>query len=223
MKQCKGEGQSICKRCWEIGLTTAAQWKACDLYMVDGYEGQYCYEHAKELEESLSKGKIMNREEILQEIQKTEEHLANMKKLLEDGDYDRWKPKAEGVYWYVNSRGEICCSHFCPIYKTDIARYQTFNCFQTREQCEAEADKILVRRKLEDIARRLNKGKEIDWNDHKYYKYAICFNFDKNEIDYLYCSSQKEQGVVYCLSNKFSRVAIQEIGEQRLRKYLIGE
>lgn len=66
------------------------------LYKVDGYDGIYCYKHAKELEESLSKGKIMNKVLLIERINelKTEEHLAQRKQQLaetemyikEDGD-----------------------------------------------------------------------------------------------------------------------------------------
>lgn len=162
----------------------------------------------------------MNKEEILQEIQKTEEHLANMKKLLDGCDYERWKPKTDGAYWYVDSRGVSCCSHFCPTCKTDTDRYQTFNCFQTREQAETEAEKILVRRQLEDIARRLNKGKKIDWENAHQLKYFIRLN------NGLYIDGKwvgRHQGTIYCLDKKFLDKAIEEIGEKRLMKCLRGE
>lgn len=165
----------------------------------------------------------MNKEEILNEIEKTKEHLANMEKMLEECECARWTPIDSEMYFFVDSYGKIVADMFCSADSIDSQRYKNYNCFQTREQAETEAEKILVRRMLEDIARRLNKGKKIDWDNHKPYKYSICFNSDKNEIDYLYCSSQKEQGVVYCLSNEFYKVAIQEVGEERLKKYLRGE
>ena len=49
----------------------------------------------------------MNKEEILKEIKKTEEHLATMKKMLEDYKYERWKPKKSEVYFYIDSDGAI--------------------------------------------------------------------------------------------------------------------
>ena len=47
----------------------------------------------------------MDKEEILKEIKKTEEHLATMKKMLEDCKYERWKPKKSEAYYYVASDG----------------------------------------------------------------------------------------------------------------------
>lgn len=217
MKQCKGEGQVICKRCWEIGLTTTAYWKACDLYMVDGYEGQYCYQHAKELEEKVVKGKIMNKQKILEEIQKTEEHLTNMKKMLEECEYERWKPKDCEKYWYVNEACNVCFANNAKD-EFDIDNINSYNCFKTREQAEAEAEKILVRRMLEDIARRLNKSQKLDWTKYQgKYFIELCHGEDLS-IDR--CTICKRQGTVYCLDETFLDVAIREIGKERLKNYL---
>ena len=43
MKKCMGEGQGTCRKCKQIN------WM-CFLYKVEGLEGSYCYECAKELE-----------------------------------------------------------------------------------------------------------------------------------------------------------------------------
>ena len=101
-------------------------------------------------------------------------------------------------------------------------RVKFYNCFKSEKQAEAEAEKILVRRQLEDIARRLNKGQEIDWNDNNQLKYCIGFDFPFNVIN-IGALYRKLQGSVYCLSDEFKDVAIQEIGEERLKKYFKGE
>lgn len=165
----------------------------------------------------------MNKQEILDEINKTEEHLANMKKMLEECEYERRKPKEYQPYWFVNSRGQGVDTFFVPTRDNDTKRFENFNCFQTREQAEAEAEKILVRRMLEDIARRLNKGKKIDWNDEKQTKYFIFLNCATQLIERDCNIRHKFQGVVYCLDTNFRKIAIQEIGEERLKKYLRGE
>lgn len=85
-----------------------------------------------------------------------------MEKMLEQCEYERWKPKYDEAYWYVNDGCYVYQSNY---YNDglDTNKIDTYNCFQTREQAEQEAEKILVRRQLEDIARRLNKGEKIDW------------------------------------------------------------
>lgn len=40
----------------------------------------------------------MDKKEILDEIEKTKEHLANMEKMLQECKYERWKPKQGEKY-----------------------------------------------------------------------------------------------------------------------------
>lgn len=169
----------------------------------------------------------MNKQEILDEINKTKEHLANMEKMLaeceyEQCEYKRWKPKYGQEYYYSSTSCQVFCLNW---YDTDAneEQYCAYNCFQTREQAETEAEKILVRRQLEDIAKRLNKNWKINWDDETQSKYFIYFDFSLDEIASFYRLYQKEQGVVYCLDKSFKDVAIQEIGEERLKNYLRGE
>ncbi len=156
----------------------------------------------------------MNKEEILNEINKTKEYLANMEKMLRECD-ERWKPQEDERYYYVNSWSEIESDNFNKAGYCDSRRYKFFNCFQTREQAKAETEKILIRRQLEDIARRLNKGQKIDWYNNSQKKYCIELYCD--EIVTKFCIAHKTQGTVYCLDKNFKDVAIQEIGEERLK------
>lgn len=162
----------------------------------------------------------MNKQEILNEINKTKEHLANLVKKLE-GCNERWKPNSCDPYYYIDAFGNVL-SQIESGHYSDNAFWENYNCFQTREQAEAEAEKILVRRQLEDIARRLNKGKEVDWNNEEQYKwyfvYNTTFGFETYSV-----SENTVQGVVYCLDKNFLNTAIKEIGEGRLIKYLRGK
>lgn len=163
----------------------------------------------------------MNKEEILNEIEKTKEHLANMEKMLEECECARWTPIDSEMYYFVDSYGKIVADMFCSADSIDSQRYKNYNCFQTREQAETEAEKILVRRMLEDIARRLNKGIKIDWYDNEQSKY--CIELYCNDIITNFYYGHKTQGAVYCLDENFKDIAIQEIGEERLKAHLRGE
>lgn len=163
----------------------------------------------------------MNKEEILKEIEKTKEHLANMEKMLKECS-ERWKPNDFSPYFYVDSCMKIEQSDFYSDTYIHRERYNTYSTFKTREEAEKEAEKILVRRMLEDIVRRLNKGQKIDWGSKSPRKYHLCID----KADYIYtndCYSTKYQGTIYCLDANFRDVAIREIGEERLKKYLRGE
>lgn len=164
----------------------------------------------------------MNKQELQNEINKTKEHLANMEKMLAECEYERWKPKNGEAYYSISETGSIIETRdwLGTIAKT---REEFYNVFQTREQAEAEAEKILVRRQLEDIARRLNKGEKIDWKGAYQDKYYIYLDTETDELIYGESIWSKDQGIVYCLDQDFLDVAIQEIGEERLKKYLRGE
>ena len=161
----------------------------------------------------------MNKKEILEEINKTKEHLANMEKMLEECENERWKPKYSDRYYYVSEECTAMESRAWAEYIVD-ERYRRYNVFKTEEEAELEAEKILVRRMLEDIARRLNKGEEIDWSDEGQTKHFIFFDCKTQLIERDGNLRNKIQGVVYCLDMDFCNVAIKEIGEGRLIKYL---
>ena len=163
----------------------------------------------------------MNKQEIIDKINKTKEYLTNLENMLKECESERWKPEPNEEYYYVN-QVSATSRDINNEFDIDAARYRAYNCFKTKKQAELEAEKILVRRQLEDIARRLNKGQEINWNDNNQLKYNIGFDFPL-EIISIGALYRKLQGSVYCLSDKFKDVAIQEIGEERLKKYLRGE
>lgn len=164
----------------------------------------------------------MNKQELQNEINKTKEHLANMEKMLAECEYKRWKPKRDEVYWYIAIDGSVE-QHINVNHWVDKCHFKTLNCFQTRGQAEAEAEKILIRRQLEEIASRLNKGKKINWKSTQQAKYYLRYNIAQDGLDINLDFNIVHIGITYCLSNEFLNVAIREIGKERLKKYLRGE
>ena len=162
----------------------------------------------------------MNKEEILKEIEKTKKYLSNIQNMLEEYESERWKPESDEKYYYVNQLGAASRA-INDEFDIDAARYRTYNCFRTEEEAKREAEKILVRRQLEDIARRLNKGQKIYWDDYAQPKYCISLYYGGIVTDVHF--SYKSQGSVYCLDENFKDITIKEIGESRLIKYLRGK
>lgn len=166
----------------------------------------------------------MNRIELLEEIRKTKQHLANLEHLLANPELERWKPERNEVYYTVDRYGEVKSTQNIDCL-WDRYTINFYNCFQTREQAQEEADKILVRRQLEDIARRLNKGRKIDWFDGTQYKFYITAHFTKyssQSLELQGIQAIMNEGSVYCLSEDFLDVALSEIGSTKLWKYLMG-
>lgn len=161
----------------------------------------------------------MNKEEILYEIEKTKHHLTNLEKMLKECENRKWKPKYNEFYYFVSDDGEtLKAQNYGWLPSTKKINF--YNCFKTEEEAEQEAEKILVRRQLEDIAKRLNKGEEIDWYDSEQPKH--CIELYCNDIITNFYFSHKTQGTTYCLDKNFLNTAIKEIGEGRLIKYLRG-
>lgn len=164
----------------------------------------------------------MNKEEILEEITKTKEQLAKLQEALKDKEYERWRPKLGETYYYTTSTNGIPTADWND-YDVDNSRYDIGNCFETEQEAKAELEKTLIRRQLEDIAKRLNKGEEINWNNCHQFKHFIFYSYEMNCLDGDLNCKNRIQGVVYCLSHEFLNRAIKEIGEERLTRYLKGE
>ena len=158
----------------------------------------------------------------MDEINKTKEYLTNIEKMLGEFEYERWEPENREEYFYVDNVGIVQNALFDNTMGYHLALCRTLNCFKTREEAQAEAEKILVRKQLEDIARRLNKGRELDWNDEHQYKWYITYNTTFGFETYS-VSETTVQGVVYCIDKNFLNTAIKEVGEGRLIKYLRGK
>lgn len=143
-----------------------------------------------------------------------------MEKMLAECEYKRWRPAITEQYFIVNGWGIV--TKLDASFKKYNEYYEVYNCFKTKKEAETEAEKIVVRRMLEDIARRLNKGKDFVYNELQE-KYYIFWNAELDELNQQSLYWTKTQGVVYCLDENFLNVAIQEIGEKRLKNYLRGE
>lgn len=165
----------------------------------------------------------MNKQEILDEINKTKEHLANLEQRLKECEYEKWEPEEGEKYYFIDHSNKVYETEYRNKYTYCKDMYDAYNCFQTKEEAEQEAEKILVRRMLENIARRLNKGEKIDWNNLDQSKSFLCLDCKTQSIERDCNVRNKIQGVVYCLDTNFRKIAIQEIGEERLKKYLRGE
>lgn len=137
---------------------------------------------------------------------------------------ERFIPEEDKKYYYISDLGNINWDENNS--NLDRSRIDFYNCFRTEEEAIKEKEKILVRRQLEDIANRLNKGKKIDFENSEI-KYCVAYYVAcLGETGGLFLSSNIDlqcEGVVYCLSQDFLRVAIEEIGEKRLIKYIKGE
>ncbi len=161
-----------------------------------------------------------NLEEKIKEIEK---HLEELKvQLTEENKKDKYKRKRDDNYWFLNCIGESVMAY--DYYEDeDNFNYNIGNYFETEEQAKNYKERLLIEQELRDIARELNKGEEIDWDNTNQDKYYIEYSFYGDGILYSFHSYTKIQGTIYCLDINFKHVAIERIGKERLTKYLKGE
>ena len=161
------------------------------------------------------------RQELKEIINELKDRLKEAQNKLENLDKnERFKPEENEEYFYVDSDNSIGTTNFDNSFAFDVKTYEAFNCFKTKEEAQKEANKILIRRKLEDLARRLNGDKKIDWNNEEQCKYFISYSFPKLNLYTNWSEFTCVQGTIYCLSNKFLDEARKEIGEKELVNYI---
>lgn len=115
-----------------------------------------------------------------------------------------------GEYYYVDSNGGVGLSYFDSIY--DEQTREIRNAFLTREEAEFE----LERRKIETIMRKYSRPYETK-EDNWYIEY---FRDDKIvEINYCLVT---DYGIPCFESEEIAQKVIDEIGEDRLKKYWFG-
>ena len=160
-------------------------------------------EKIKELEEKQA--------EILKEIEELKKEKENT--------FKRWRAKSGFRYFYLGDNGVI-------FYATDFYnmsddyRYATGNYFETEAEALRYKQNLLTYQQLKDIALRLNKGRNFDWNDLSQRKYYIYFDFKANELKQWDADLYKILNVIYCLDKNFLNVALSEIGEEKLKQLL---
>ena len=157
-------------------------------------------------------------EELENKIEQLSKELENLKCELDIEKMNtRWRARNSEAYYYLYSYGKIIRA--CDYRSGETTnRYNLGNYFRTKEEAEKTAEKIKIYTQLKDLALRLNKGEEIDWEDEDQAKYCIYYDNHRKKI-YTNCNYYSEElGQIYCLDEKFLEEAKQEIGEENLKK-----
>jgi hypothetical protein len=108
----------------------------------------------------------------------------------------------------------------------DVLRYEEGNYYASQEEAHAARNKQVVLQQLKDLAMELNQGVELDWdndNQKKWYIMQTKLARSRDQAPERGLFVQRSDnlctriaGVVYCLSDKFYRIAVERIGEEKL-------
>lgn len=113
-------------------------------------------------------------------------------------------------YYYITLYGGVCDGIFNTGYDEDARGGG--NAFLTREEAEFE----LERRKIEAVMRKYSKPYEAGENN-----YCILYFHDLKTVDVSYYSVT-DYGTLYFKAEEIAEKVIDEIGEDRLKKYWFG-
>lgn len=152
----------------------------------------------------------------LNEIQaKYGEYLVDEKKLKEllvkPKPKTVWDLENGDTYYFINSNGAVYACRWVAD-EEDLSRREFGNAFLTKEEAEFE----LERRKCEAIM--LKYGRRT----FKYNKdnYSLRINNSDEKVEVEVWSIYQFQGSIYFDTEELAKRAINEIGEERLKKYI---
>ncbi len=153
----------------------------------------------------------------------TNEERETLLKLVEKGNKKNKKREKLETYYFISDKGVICNVIYCEhtLSTTNEVRYRLGNYFKTKEEAEFAREKQLVYQKLKDYALEHNT-EEIDWDKYNQSKWYIIYDIKRKEMRYYWTVSLLSINQVYFTSEKIARDAVEEIGEDKIKKYLFG-
>lgn len=149
----------------------------------------------------------------------TTEERETLMKLVEKSNKKSkvWKPEYKETYWSIDSH-QVFNSGWddCEV---DNKRYECGTCFKT----EKEAEEELTRRKMLTKWKRLSVEageEENEWNGANIHRYPF-FNVVTRDIA---CNSNTSHrhGDIYFPTEESLLAAIKELGEENVKKYILG-
>ena len=126
-----------------------------------------------------------------------------------------WDLKDGDEYHYLRSDGIIVKSN-CNQYSKKMR--EACNCFLTREEAEFE----LERRKCEAIMLKYGTRDMMSLGDSCSSKYFIWYDNCDNEIGIKAAYFVSYQGVIFFATEELAEKVVDEIGEERLKKYIFN-
>lgn len=124
-----------------------------------------------------------------------------------------WDLKIGDRYWFLDSYGTV---RDCVLGNgvIDNGRRAIGNCFLTREEAQFEVERCRVKTILLKYGRRKLKYSEDNY-------YMDCE--DREQPFEIYrCSYSQTQGVIYFDTEELCQKAIEEAGEDNIKKYIFG-
>ena len=122
-------------------------------------------------------------------------------------------------YYYIDMCGDVDITAFRNgTYLTDEKIIKIGNAFLTKEEAKHEVE----RRKCEAILLKYGTRDMMSISDDDTNKYFICYNNYVHGIAVNYNQFVQNQGTIYFKTKELAQKAIDEVGEDRLKKYVFN-
>ena len=184
-----------------------------DYYKEEGYT---IIRYLDFFEENTNTIKIKDIVEKYAEYEIDEDKLKEL--LIEPKPKTIWELKVRDIYFYINSDGAIVSS----IWVSDIYhknRRAAGNCFLTREEAEFE----LERRKVETELLKYGGTRDMmSLGGSEIPKHCICYNHVTGRLTTNWYGICNLQGLILFETEELAKKAMEEIGEERLKKYIFN-
>lgn len=128
-----------------------------------------------------------------------------------------WDLKDGDEYYYVNSFGYIEIITYDG-HKDDVEFIENGSAFLTEKEAEFEIE----RRKCEAILLKYGTRDMMSLGDNEVDKIQIYYNHVRNTIETDCHTCLNDQGTIYFKTEELAQKAIEEVGEDRLKKYVFN-
>ena len=127
-----------------------------------------------------------------------------------------WDLKEEDKYYYINCYGEIDSTFYdCD---EDVDIINCGNAFLTEKEARFEVE----RRKCEAVLLKYGTRDMMSLGDNEVDKIQIYYNHVRNTIETDCHTCLNDQGIIYFKTEELAHKAIEEVGEDRLKKYVFN-
>lgn len=129
--------------------------------------------------------------------------------------------KKQDKFYTVNMFGEVGKCYF-GVFGFDDQIFSQGNAFSTRKDAEFEVERRKLVQELKEFIAE-NDPVELDWESYEQQKFSLFINIPGNELgvetSWSNCGRQKG---LFASSEEILKEAIEEIGENRIKKYLFA-
>lgn len=166
----------------------------------------------------------MNKQQIIEQIDELKQKIEELEKEVNSPEFEgikkgvRQKPEYGEKYYYLDDGGGINYAYWSND-NIDLFRFNTGNCFNTKQEAEAYKENLLTKQALKDLALELNDWVEIDWKDDNQPKFYINYYSLSMELSQDFSKTIRGTDIV-CLNKNFIDIAKTRIGEEKLIKLI---